>query len=128
MKKIDIKCILSSDSNYKLNAMTTQMLRTTRRVLRCNYSKNALDIPCIESLHKDFDKIHRKEDNDFQMVYSFIEIPPPFCFKCNQNVTNKCQLSSDKTDIDLSVNPSLMIQCPIFGEINTKIASDNFED
>ena len=95
------------------------------------FSKNLWDMPNIVTLHKDFKNIQNVENLQIEYhAYLIVNIPPPFCPKCNQVVNINCKFSPVRDisiyDIDFSSNPNLIVNCPIFGELSTIFDNHRF--
>lgn len=82
----------------------------------------------LEILHRDFEKIQKLKNDQFQLPFVITEIPPPFCPKCRRFTKNKCLLSPihdlSIEDFDLKENPNLIFRCPVFGDTNIFTAKD----
>lgn len=86
----------------------------------------------LEILHRDFEKIQKLKNDQFQLPFVVTEIPPPFCPRCRKFVKNKCLLSPihdlSIEDLDLTENPKLITRCPVFGEVSTIFNNNNVDE
>lgn len=106
-------------------------LRQIRKIARISFllppksalEKTAWGVSNIEILHKDIQKVNKLTDESYESYegpFAIVEIPPPLCPKCNSIILNKCKadiFTIDNDDLNLVENPSLIIKCPIFGEV-----------
>ena len=106
-------------NKFILSNVRNMLINVKGKRYSCSSSLNI--VTDLELLHKDFNYIQNYEVKS--SMTSIVEIPPPYCNKCNQYVQNKCNFDLfhiDIDDIDLMANPVLNINCPIFGKIDTK--------
>jgi len=103
-------------------------MRQIRKIARMSFllphksslEQTAWGVSNIEILHKDIQKVNTLTDESYEGPFVIVEIPPPLCPKCNSIIKNECKadlFTIDNDDLDLAANPSLIIKCPIFGEI-----------
>jgi len=94
-------------------------------------SRNIWDIHAVGLLHDDFESIQQFKNFQFHGSFEITEIPPPFCPKCDQYVTNKClflPIHSSIINYILAENPNLIISCPVFGEVSTIFDNDVLDE